>query len=314
MSKIKIAFVGAGYMTSEHMKAFADIAEVEMAGIFSRTKSKAEALAALYPGVQVCDSLEELYTRTKADIVVVSVPIPVVAETASKCFNYPWICLFEKPLGLNLTEANAIADEANRTNARVFVLLNRRQYASTKAVLSDLEKQQGTRLIQVNDQEDIKVQRANGSDPLLYDHWMYANAIHVIDYFCFLGRGAITGVENIVKWNPSDPGYVIAKIEYSSGDIGLYQAIWNAPAPWSVAVNTPARRWELKPLEQAAYQDYGSRKPNSVEAVQWDTQFKPGLREQAQQALNAFKKIPHTLPTLIDSLTTMQLVHAIYGV
>jgi predicted dehydrogenase len=314
MAKIKIAFIGAGYMTTEHMKAFAAIEEVEIAGIFSRTRNKAEKLAASYPGTIVYDSVEELYKQTKADIVVVSVPIQVVAAVAEQCFQYSWMCLFEKPLGLNLSEAEQISIAAKQANAKAFVLLNRRQYASTKAVLEDLKNHTGKRLVQVNDQEDVKVEQAKGTTKSLTDHWMYANAIHLIDYFCFLGREAITKVENIVPWDPANPGYVIAKIEYASGDIGLYNATWNAPAPWSVAVNTPSRRWEMKPLEQAASQDYGSRKANPLPPHEWDIQFKPGLREQAQQAIQAFKGLPHTLASIDDSLATMQLVHKIYGV
>ena len=314
MSKIKIAFIGAGYMTTEHLKAFADIEEVAITGIYSRTRSRAEKLAELYPNTIVCDSIDELYEKTKADIVVVSVPELVVTETAFLCFKYPWTCLFEKPLGLDLYEAEQISGAAKLMGSKVFVLLNRRQYSSTKKVLEDLGQSTDTRMIHVQDQEDIKVQQAKGVSQLLIDNWMYANAIHVIDYFCFLGRGEITKVENIIPWNPADPQHVIAKIEYSSGDIGLYHAIWNAPAPWMVAVNTPSRRWEMKPLEQASYQDYGSRKSNPVETAEWDIQFKPGLREQAQQAINAHKGMVHTMPTIEDSLATMQLVNKIYGV
>jgi predicted dehydrogenase len=313
-TKIRVAFIGAGYMTTEHMKAFVDIDEISIAGIFSKTRSKAEKLTELYPGAIVCDSIHELYEKTKAAIVVVSVPEMVVAGIAAECFQYPWMCLFEKPLGLNLPEAEKIDALARQSASKVFVLLNRRHYASTKAVLADAENMQGSRLIYVQDQEDIKVQYEKGTPKLLIDNWMYANAIHVIDYFCFLGRGEITKVDNIVPWDPANPQYVISKIEYASGDIGMYQAIWNAPAPWIVSVTSSFRRWEMRPLEQATYQDYGSRRSNQIEPDTWDTQFKPGLREQAEQAVNAFKGLPNTMPSLTESLVTMKLIHKIYGI
>jgi len=313
MSKIKIAFIGAGYMTTEHMKAFAAIEEVVIAGVFSRTWGKAEKLAAQYPGTIVCDSIDELYDKTKADIVVISVPELVVAETAIKCFQYPWMCLFEKPLGLDLNEAKQISETAKTMHSKVCVLLNRRHYASTKAVIADAANLHGTRFIHIQDQEDVKIPRSKGASEILLSKWMYANAIHLIDYFLFLGRGKIIKVDNIVPWDPSNPGLVISKLEYASGDTGLYQAIWNAPAPWIVSLSTASRRWEMRPLEQAACQDYGVRKPTLIEAHEWDTQFKPGLREQAQQAINAFKGKPNTMPSLDDSLATMQLIYKIYG-
>ena len=42
--KIKVAFIGAGNMAKEHIKAFSSLENVELTGIFSRTKEKSEAL------------------------------------------------------------------------------------------------------------------------------------------------------------------------------------------------------------------------------------------------------------------------------
>ena len=38
--KIKIGIVGAGYIAEEHLKVFANIPNVEITGIFSRTYKK----------------------------------------------------------------------------------------------------------------------------------------------------------------------------------------------------------------------------------------------------------------------------------
>ncbi len=55
--KIKVALIGAGYTANEHLKAFRDIEEVEITGIFSRTREKAESLATKYNILNVCDTL-----------------------------------------------------------------------------------------------------------------------------------------------------------------------------------------------------------------------------------------------------------------
>ena len=44
IKKIKIAVVGAGYMVNEHLKVLSKFKNVELSGIFSRTKKKALAL------------------------------------------------------------------------------------------------------------------------------------------------------------------------------------------------------------------------------------------------------------------------------
>ena len=54
---------------------------------------------------------------------------------------------------------------------------------------------------------------------------------------------------------------------FASGDIGLYEGIWNGPGPWACTVTTPRRRWELRPLEKAVFQNAGERKLNPVDAA-----------------------------------------------
>ena len=71
-SGLKVAFVGAGYMAEEHMRAFASLPDVIIAGVYSRTRERAEKLAAVH-GTQVYDSVSDLYSKTKADLVVVTV-------------------------------------------------------------------------------------------------------------------------------------------------------------------------------------------------------------------------------------------------
>ena len=102
------------------------------------------------------------------------------------------------------------------------------------------------------------------------------------------------------------------KRQINVGDIGIYQAVWNAPGPWAVVVSTQQKRWEIRPLEQASVQFYGLRKQEPFEVHPWDKDFKPGLRLQAQQAINAVKGVDHTLPTLDDAMESMKLVKEFY--
>ena len=143
---------------------------------------------------------------------------------------------------------------------------------------------------------------------------MYANSIHVIDYFKTLGRGDITSVEPIIHWDPETPCFVMAKINYSSGDIGIYEAIWNGPGPWAVTVTTQQKRFELRPLEQASVQLYKSRNLEKLQAHPWDSQFKPGLRLQAEEAVKALCHQQTLLPTLDEALESMKLVSSIYEI
>ena len=309
----KVAFVGAGYMTIEHIKAFKDVPGVALAGIHSRTKSRAQALA-LESGLDaVCSSIAELYEKTKAELVVISVPELSVREVCLEAFKYPWTCLIEKPAGYDLVDAEKIFNEAKRLGRQAYVALNRRQHSSTHLVLEEMNQCVGSRLIHVYDQEDQIAARISGQPELVVKNWMYANSIHLIDYFNTLGRGNIVSVTPVIHWSPDKPQFVLAKLTYDSGDIGIYEAVWNAPGPWAVTVTTQEKRWEMRPLEQAMVQPYGSRKLDPIKTHEWDHLFKPGLRLQAEEAVKAAMGQPSNLATLEDAMKSMQLVRAIYG-
>lgn len=309
---IKVAFIGAGYMTTEHSKAFADIKNVSLCGIYSRTRSRAEALAANYSGLICCDSISELYKTCRPDIVVISVPELSVKLICEEAFQYPWTCLVEKPAGYNYEDAEAICRLADKHNTTVYVALNRRHYSSTRNVLTEMAAIEGKRLIHVYDQENPKAALAAGQPQKVVENWMYANSIHLVDYFNFMGRGRIVSIDNLITYDPSKPSFVLSKLEYDSGDVGIYECVWNAPGPWSVVINTQSKRWEMRPVEQATYQLYGSRKQEPLPVHDWDSQFKPGIRLQAQECVNAVMGLKHNLPTVKDAFNSMKLIKAIY--
>jgi predicted dehydrogenase len=315
MSDIKVAIIGAGSMAREHIKAFAAIPGVKVVGIQSRTASKAQALAKEFAIPKVIEDLKDLYTETKADIVVITVNILAMLDVAGEVVKHPWVCLFEKPVGLHYAESVQINELAKAQNAKCYVGLNRRHYSSTKTVLADLALSDEKRIINVFDQEDPYIALHEDKQPaLVVENWMYANSIHMIDYFRVLCRGTIQSVTPLVHWDSNNPSLVVTKIEFSSGDTGIYQAVWNSPGPWAVTVTTHAKRWEMRPLEQASYQLHGTRKIEPAPVHEWDKEFKAGFRLQAEETIKALQGLPHALPTLEDSLETMHLIKAIYEI
>jgi len=300
-------------MAEEHIRAFVEIDGVEVVGIYSRTHDKAVTLSEKFGIPNVCDSVSELYSITKPDAVIIAVSETSTKEICYQAFKFPWIALVEKPMGYNLEDAMDITGEAKKTNSKVFVALNRRHYSSTKNVLNELRISDQIRLIHVMDQQDPHSARLAGRPEKVVKNWMYANSIHLIDYFKVLGRGDITSVDRLVKWTPDTPRFVIAKISFSSGDIGIYEAIWNGPGPWAVTVTTQEKRWELRPLENAAFQVYGSRQLQPIELDMVDSKFKPGFYSQAEELIKAVQGLPHTLVSAEEALQSMKLVGEIYA-
>lgn len=308
----KVAIIGAGYMAVEHARAFQDVPGVTLSGVFSRTRSRAEELASKFSIPVVADSVSSLFEKTQADLVVVTVTELSMNPVTKVCFQFPWTALLEKPAGFNLKDANEIYENAVRQNRKVFVAFNRRCYGSTLAGLADLENVDEPRFIKVQDQQNIADALAIGQPELVAKNYMFANSVHVIDYFRVFGRGTITNVEPVRRWNPNKPGVVISQIEFDNGDFGLYEGIWEGPGPWAVNVTLPSRRWEFRPLEQAGVQYRGDRKLNISAPDPLDTKYKPGLYIQAERAVDAALGKDTRLSTLADSLETMKLVDRIF--
>lgn len=309
----RIAFVGAGGMTREHAKAFKDVPGVELVGITNRTRAKAEEIAAEFGIVKVYASIDEMASASGADLVVMAVYEPAILETARACFAHSWSVMMEKPIGLDLGEAREVAALAKSTGRKVWVGLNRRALGATRFIIGDLESDAGRRFIHVQDQQSLETARAIGHKPNVVDNWMFANSIHLVDYIRAFGRGAVSRVDVIKPFDAADPGVVLAKVEFDSGDLGLYEALWHAPGPWACTVTTQRRRYELRPLEKAVYQNAGERALNPVEADPADVAFKPGFRVQAERVIAAIRGETTGAPSLDEALETTELVAKIYG-
>ncbi len=307
-----VAIVGAGFMAEEHARAFAAVPGVELVGIHSRTRSRAERVAREAGIAGIFDSITELYEVTQADLVVVAITETATKDVALECLAQPWTILLEKPPGLSVAEAEEIALAAGGRERPVLVGLNRRFISSTRAVLDDLVASDSRRYIRVLDQQSLDEARGHGHPEAVVQHYMYANSIHVIDYLSLLGRGALESVERVLPWNPREPGVVLALIRFASGDVGVYEGIWNGPGPWAVMLVTEEKRWELRPLEQAAFQLPDERQLVSVPSHEWDREFKPGLRLQAEHAVAATRGEHCEIPTIGESLRTMRLIEAIF--
>jgi predicted dehydrogenase len=237
-----------------------------------------------------------------------------IRSVGEQAVAFPWTILMEKPPGKDLDEALYLESLAQQHGRTIYVGLNRRFLGSTEAVLNDIDSRDEPRFVRVEDQQSLETARIIGHPEEIVQRWMYANSIHLMDYLRSLCRGSVTKVTPITPWTPNAPTYVLAAVEFDSGDVGLYESTWNGPGPWTVTVNTPGRRWELRPLEQAKFINAGERALNEVPATDADKNFKPGFQRQAEEVLKAVRGEPSRAPTLASAIETMRMISAIFGV
>lgn len=309
----RVAIVGAGAMALEHVRAFSSLSGVEILAIFNRNFTKAENLAKQHRIPHVFDDLDEMLATIEPDIVVMAIYETGILETATNILCYPTTLFMEKPIGINLATSIELARRADAADRQVFVGLNRRFLSSTVAAKSDLDTIPDARFIEISDQQDLVAAKRYGHDQKVVDNWMYANSIHLVDYLSTFGRGPLSRVEVVVPWRAENPSTVLGLIHFESGDMGLYRAIWDGPGPWSCTISTPTRRWEMRPLEYAKFQNRGERILHEVEMSDDDKAFKPGFRLQAEQVIRAWRGQTNSAATLAMAMASTKLVAQLYG-
>lgn len=314
-NRLKVCIVGAGRMAREHVRAFGDIADVELAGIASRTTARAADLAREFSIAKTYDGIAAMIEAARPDILVVAVPEPSTVAAIRECVGKAAAILVEKPVGVDLADCRIVRDLASATKTSVFVGLNRRSYGSTRAAVEALGRENGTRFIEIHDQEDIAAARKAGRPEEVIRNWMFANSIHMIDLFRVFGRGDVTSVNFVQPWRGEAPAHVVIQLTFSSGDVGLYHAVWNMPGPWSCAVTTAARRVEMRPVESSRMQLAGSREVIEFPADPHDMAFKPGFRLQADEVAGfaRYGAAPRHVPDIGEALATTELVARLYA-
>ena len=179
-----LAIVGAGPITEEYLKVLKDLRkDVQVTGIFSRTKSKAEALAKNYKILNVCSSVKDLYKRSKANGVLIAVSINSTEKVLIQAMNYKWKSFVEKPVGINLNQAKKLPRYLKEKKHSCYIALNRNFYSSViklKRILKNDKKSK--RIIIINDQENIIQAKKEKYPKKIINNWMYCNSIHLIDF------------------------------------------------------------------------------------------------------------------------------------
>ena len=309
---MRLAIVGAGKIAREHAKAFLDIENTQLLGVASRSKKPLNAFATEFKVNNKCDTIQELYRTTQAELVIITVNIDQISSVLLECSRYPWTILVEKPLGINLAESNHLSKTLGNKANQIYVALNRRHYSTFRELDRSINLDSGQRIIKVTDQEDQFAARLAGFSAPITENWMFANSIHLIDILRQFGRGKIINIEQSSKWKSMTIMKHCVNVVFDSGDLGIYECQWNDDCPWSISVSKEDSTWIMKPLEKLTQIFETGEVIDITPRSDWDTNFKPGFRRQAEMMITQMKGKESKIVSFQDALATMQLVHDMY--
>ncbi len=313
--KISVALIGSGPIAREHLLAFRATLRAEVIAVYSRKLKNAKNLAQREGIPLATNKLSDLFTGALPDLIIVAVAVEATAEIVVSLLKFGVPMLVEKPLGINFDENEKIMAVIKNKNASVFVAMNRRCYGSTRLALEKIESEVHPRFIEINDQQAPNELDVSSYSPEVIRYWMFANAIHLIDYAFIFGRGNVKNSKVLTPWKGQTQSSVLsAMISFDTGDYAIYTCRWNMPGPWSCAISTPELRLEMKPLEQITVQCRGSRKQVVVPVDEVDQNFKPGFYIQALEMIDfvQYNKMPTFLVDAFANKEVMALTEKLY--
>jgi predicted dehydrogenase len=133
-----ISIAGCSKVAHLHAKAIRNIPNARLAGVWNRTKSKAEDFASLYK-TQSYPDVSKMVSDTKSDLVIVCTAHPFHKEPAIEAALARVNVLVEKPLASDLLDCDEIIKTCKDNHVRLGVISQRRWYEPVKRVKHAIE-------------------------------------------------------------------------------------------------------------------------------------------------------------------------------
>jgi len=310
---INTVIIGAGKMATEYVKVLKSLKFFKVTGILSRSQTRVTKFAKLHGIKKIYKNISEINIDENINFIIITPSAENVGKVIFKMLNSNPIILAEKPLGLSYVECKKTILHARKHKLNLYIGLNRRFYPSTIELLKTLNNnihQKKKRIVEVFDSQNrIRSKKIQDSIKVTKS-LMYANSVHLIDYFNIFCRGKIKSIKNF-KNNYYDPDIIFSILKFSSGDEGYYHCVWNQDSRWKVKVSMRNfKEWTMQPLESLKEFDNKLHKENFNKKYKYS--FKPGLYESISNVENKFFNKKNNLHTAKDHIKTLDLIRRIY--
>jgi predicted dehydrogenase len=230
--QIGFGIIGAGVISEVHARAIESIDNAHLAGVYSLTKNKAEALAAKY-NCAAYATLDEMLARPEIDIVCICTPSGVHRDPAIKSIAAGKHCLIEKPLEVTLEKCDEIIEAAKKAGVKVGVIFPSRFYEPAQLLKKALDEKRFGNLVL----GDAYVKWSRSAEYYKSGKWrgtweydgggaLMNQGIHSVDLLqWYMGPvasvQAVTG--NIRHKNIEVEDTVVATLKFASGALGTIE-------------------------------------------------------------------------------------------
>jgi len=306
---IKICLVGNGYMAAEYSRAIKSIKRLKLVGVTGRRKKKLNLFCKKFSIKNKFLDVSEMLKIIKPDIIILAASTISNQELLIKCSFYNVIILCEKPIGYDYNSSLSIYKKINKKNKNIFIGLNRRFYSNIEYIRKSLTKNK--KLVNIYDQQDLNYVKKRFKERKIIENWQYHNSIHLIDIILFLKKGDIQDMKLLYKSGIKNDLTRIVKISFTSGDVFIYNAIWNKPGPWKILISSKNYFYYFENLEKLKI--YNLKKEiYDFKFDKIDQQFKPGIHSQVTELIKVYDGKNHKLKDINYSQYLMCFIKKIY--
>jgi predicted dehydrogenase len=118
--KVKFGFIGVGRRGLDHIRIVSQFKEASLEAVCDINERRLHEVASAY-GVRAYKSLDEMLEKEKLDVAVISTPTPLHVPQTLKCLESGLDVLLEKPITLDINEANSLLKVIERSDRIVAV-------------------------------------------------------------------------------------------------------------------------------------------------------------------------------------------------
>ncbi len=189
----RVALAGFGAWGQMHARAIAAIDGVDVVAVLVRTEPSRKAAAQMLPGARLYDDYAQLLAASDADVVNVVLPNHAHAQAAIDALHAGKHVVLEKPMGLSLTECDAVA-AASRNSGRLVAVNLELRVSKQWGAVHDMVARADFGTLRYQHLSLFRRPFKTGSDGWRYDRarvgsWVLEELVHFIDLILWNGEG-----------------------------------------------------------------------------------------------------------------------------
>ena len=224
--------VGCGHMGGSHARAYHASPHFEIIGLVSRNEASRNALSHQLGGYPTFDDYEKALQATSPDAVCISTYPDTHADFACMAMTAGCHVFLEKPLALNLDDAQRVLNFSARTGKKLVVGYILQQHPSWILFVDEARKLGRPLVMRMN-----LNQQSCGSEWQTHKNIMESLSpivdcgVHYVDVMCRMTQAAPVRVHAIQarlsgEIRPMAFNYGQLQIVFDDGSIGWYEAGW----------------------------------------------------------------------------------------